>query len=148
MAGASTGTLTARESYQDFGESLDVYQVLGQGGFVQSGQTFAGFMYGNAMAQDNITAKSGGGQALAVQIIAPLARITTVAVAADSVVLPVSKRGMIVVITNDAAANAANVFPATGDAINALAVNAAFSLTVAAGPTIFYCFTAGTWRTK
>jgi hypothetical protein len=35
-----------------------------------------------------------------------------------------------------------------GDKINALAQNGAFSLTVALGVTVFYCFSPGTWRTK
>lgn len=152
MAGAATGTVTAREIYFDFGESLDVFQILGQGGGVLVGETVNGLGYGTKMAQDNITANSGGGQANAVQITSPQARITVVAAAGDSVILPISKRGMQIAIVNDAAANACNVFPATGDTINGAAPNTAFSLAAVngagAGPTIFYCYSAGAWRTK
>lgn len=145
-------TPTARDQYVDFGEALDVLQVLGPGGAVLTGQTLNGFFYGNNMAQDTITAHAGGGQANAVPIVSGLARITVVASAGDSVVLPKSVRGMEVALVNDAAVNACNVFPAVGDSINALAVNTAFSLAAVngagAGPTVFYCYTAGVWRTK
>src|SRR5260370_26016464 len=106
--------------------------------------------------QDSITAFAGGGQASGVLITGAQARITTVATAADSVRLPPAVAGMEITLTNDATANACNVFPSSqaqggvsgGDKINAVAQNGAFSLTVAAGPTIFYCFTTGSWRTK
>ncbi len=141
-------TLTAREIYQDFGESLDILQILGQGGTILLGESFNGQMYGTKMATDTITAFATGGQTNAVQLTTPYNRITTVVTAGDSVKLPVSSRGNVILIVNDASANACNVFPAVGEAINALGANTAFSLTVAAGPTLFYCFTAGLWRTK
>jgi hypothetical protein len=154
------GVPVARDQYIDQGEALDIVQVLGQGGGVKTGQTVNGFFYGSLMGQDNIVAHAGGGQANAVPITAPLARIVTVATAADSVVLPPAIRGMEVTVVNDAAANSANVFPASaaqggvagGDSINALAANAAFALAAVngggAGPTLFYCFSTGVWRTK
>lgn len=141
-------TTTARDTYIDLGEHIDLVQILTPGGAVASGQTWNGQLYGQNMAQDNITAHATGGQANAVPITGPMARITIVGTAGDSVVLPLSARGMEIVVVNDAAANAANVFPAVGDAINALGANTAFSLTVAAGPTIFYCYSNGLWRTK
>lgn len=150
------GTFTAREIHIDQGEHIDLVQVLGPGGIINSGETWNNLFYGQGTAQDNITAHAGGGQASAFAITGPYARITIVASAGDSVVLPPSIRGMEITVVNDAAANAANVFPASaaqggvagGDAINALGANTAFSLTVAAGPTIFYCFSNGLWRTK
>lgn len=153
MAGAQTGTFTCREQYFDFGENLDIFQILGQGGAVRAGETYTGLVYGTLMAQDNVTANPGGGQANAVQIVSPMVRITTVGSAGDSVVLPVSKRGMQIVLINDAAANACNVFPATGEQINAAGANTAFSAaaqngTGTSGTFIFYCFSAGAWRTK
>lgn len=111
-----------------------------------------------ASSLDNITASPSPNntQAGALLIQNSQNRITTVGTAGDSVRLPPAQAGGQIVIANDAAANAANVFPSSqaqggasgGDRINALAQNAAFSLTVALGPTIFYCFSAGTWRTK
>lgn len=145
-------TLTAREVYIDYGENLDIFQTLGQGGNVKVGQTIFGQTYGTGVAQDNLTAHAGGGQANAVQITALQARVTVVASAGDSIILPVSQRGYQIAIVNDAAANACNVFPATGEQINGAGANVAFSLTAqnggGTGPTIFYCFTAGSWRTK
>ena len=50
------------------------------------------------------------------------------------------------VVINAAAANSMNVFPAVGDAINAVAANGAFA--IAANKTVlFYCITAGRWHT-
>lgn len=152
MAGTVLGSSVARDTYIDQGETLDVVQILSQGGAIKAGQTIAGFFYGTLCSADNITAHAGGGQANAFPIVAPINRITIVASAGDSVVLPFSKQGMEVVLLNDAAANACNVFPATGEQINGAGANVAFSLTAqngaGTGPTIFYCFTVGSWRTK
>jgi hypothetical protein len=138
----------ARQVFEDRGEQLDASQILLVGGSIAAGQTYNNQLYGQSMAQDNITAHAGGGQANGVLLLGPLMRITTVATAGDSILLPPSIRGMEVIITNDAAVNAANIFPAVGEAINALGANTAFSLTVAAGPTLFFCFSNGLWRTR
>lgn len=153
------GIPVGRTQYLDQGEHLDVSQVLAPGGSVNAGQTWNNQLYGQAMAQDNITAKAGGGQALGVPVTAPLVRVTVVGSAGDSITLPPAIRGMEVTVVNDAAVNAMNVFPASaaqggaagGDAINSLAANAAFSQTVSStptAPTIFICFSNGFWRTK
>lgn len=140
-------TFTAREIYYDYGEGLDVFQVLGQGAGVLVAQSLQGQTYGTKTAGDNLTATASGNQTNSVKLTL-INRFTTVASAGDSAVLPLSQPGMTVVVINDAAVNAMNIFPASGDKINALAVNAAFSLTVAAGPTIFYATAVGQWRTK
>ncbi len=93
-----------------------------------------------------ITAYAGGGQTNAVALTATYNRITTVATAADSVKLPAAAAGSRVVIFNKAAANAVAVFPATGDAINALSANASYSLAVTKGVELV-CMVAGTWDT-
>ena len=101
--------------------------------------------YPTETAVDNLTAHAGGGQGAATALPALLNRVTTVATAGDSVKLPVSSSGMNVTVTNAAAANSMNVFPQTGEAINALGANAAFA--VAAGKTAtFYCYTAAQWH--
>lgn len=101
--------------------------------------------YATFSSVDNLVAHAGGGQALATPLTAMYNRVITVGTAADSVVLPPSKAGMEITVTNAAALNSMNVFPATGEAINALAVNTAFA--VAAGKTAtFYCATAGQWH--
>lgn len=102
------------------------------------------FVAGESVA-NALTAHAAGGQASALQLGQGISRVTTVATAGDSVKLPASAAGMFVVVTNAAAANAMDVFPATGDAINALSANAALS--VAANKTvIFFCAVAGTWN--
>jgi hypothetical protein len=146
---SGSGLPIARQQFLDQGESIDVSQVLAVGGQVTAGQTFNNQLYGQGMAVDNVTAHAGGGQALGVPITTPLVRVTIVATAGDSVTLPKAIRGMEIAIANDAAANSMNVFPAVGESINALGANAAFAEVVSAtGPTIFFCFTNGSWRTK
>jgi hypothetical protein len=99
-----------------------------------------------ASVQEGLTAHAGGGQSGATALTADLCRVTTVGTAADSVVLPVAAPGMEIVVINAAAANSMNVFPASGDAINALSANAAFA--VAAGKTCsFFSTLAGHWHT-
>jgi hypothetical protein len=97
--------------------------------------------------ENSITAFAGGGQANAYALGYANARVTTVATAADSVILPVAVPGMKMTVVNAAAANAMAVFPATGDAINALAADA--SLSVAANKAItFECVVAGRWHSN
>ena len=108
-------------------------------------------------ATDSMTAHAGGGQASATPILTQMSRFTTVATIADSAVLPSAAAiaadvpasagtySVEFTVTN-ASANSMNVFPATGEAINALGANTAFAL--AAGKTA--CFnttgTAGQWH--
>lgn len=96
-------------------------------------------------AVNGITAFAGGGQASAVLLTATINRITTVGTAADSVKMPVSAPGMSITVSNAAAANSMNLFPQTGDQINALGANAAFA--IAAGKTAtLTCAVAGQWH--
>jgi hypothetical protein len=95
---------------------------------------------------NGLVAFAGGGQANGTPITAMMNRFVTVATAADSGKLPAAVLGLSIVVINAAAANSMNVFPATGDQINALGANAAFAL--AAGKTAtFYCVNAGQWHT-
>lgn len=95
--------------------------------------------------RSGVTATAGGGQANAVQITERFTRVTTVGTAADSIKLPPAVPGVDVFVVNAAATNAMNVFPQTGQYINALAVNTALS--VAANKAVhFVCITAGTWN--
>lgn len=92
-----------------------------------------------------LTATAGGGQANALLLANHFNRVTTVATAADSVKLPPAVVGVRpIVVANAAAANSMNVFPSTGDAINALAVNTAFAM-AANKCAIFFCFVNGVW---
>jgi hypothetical protein len=96
-------------------------------------------------ARDNVTAFAGGGQSGATQITDMVTRVTTVATAADSVRLPRAVLGLELTVINAAAANAMNVFPASGDAINALSADTALSC--AAAKTIKFIGTgSGRWH--
>lgn len=93
-----------------------------------------------------ITAYAGGGQANGVQLgTATWSRITTVATTADSVKLPAAKAGTWLGVFNKGA-NSANVFPSTGDKVNALSPDAAYALAATKGA-LFVCMVDGTWDT-
>lgn len=94
-------------------------------------------------AVNGITAFATGGQGSATAITAMINRITICASAGDSVKLPTATAGLFLVISNSGAAYA-NVFPASSDAIDALAINTAVSLPVG-GRLTFTCSVAGTW---
>jgi hypothetical protein len=97
-------------------------------------------------AVNSLTAFAGGGQASATALPASVNRVTTVATTGDSVKLPASAVGLIIVVSN-AATNAMDVFPTTGDVINTLAANTA--LRISGGTTVtFWCSVAGTWHSS
>jgi hypothetical protein len=105
----------------------------------------SGSTYGNASNVNGLTAHAGGGQTNATPLTAAINRVTVVATAADSVLLPNATPGSSVTAIN-AATNSMNVYPAVGQFINALAVNT--PLAVAGGAsTTFRCAVAGTWNT-
>lgn len=96
---------------------------------------------------DGLTAHAGGGQGSGTLLTAMMNRVTTVASAADSMLLVGSVAGMQIIVINAAASNSMNVFPAAGEQINALGANTAFA--VAANKTAtFYCVTAGQWHSQ
>lgn len=71
-----------------------------------------------------ITAFAGGGQGSATALTTTLNNVTVCATAGDSVKLPAAAAGLTVTIKNSGA-TALDIFPATGDSIDALAVNLA-----------------------
>ena len=94
---------------------------------------------------DNMTAHAGGGQGSGTLCAASLNRFVTVATGGDSGLLPTAVAGMVITVANAHATNSMNLFPATGDKINALAVNGAYAL--AAGKTAqLVCIGPGTWH--
>ena len=70
----------------------------------------------------------------------------TVTTAGDSLTLPKAAPGLRYKVINKAAANSLNVFPLAGDAINALAVNAAFALAATKSGEFISC-ASGAWDT-
>lgn len=108
---------------------------------------------------DSITAFSGGGQASATLLDSGYNRVTVVAAGNDSVKLPRcisgssatglgNTVGLEVIVTNADSADSMNVYPGTGDSINALSPNGAYAM-AANKTTLFICGTAtssvGTW---
>ena len=97
---------------------------------------------------DSLTAHAGGGQGSALALTAQINRVTTVATAGDSVKLPAATAGAQVMVINAAASNSMDIFPATGEAIDALGTNIQYPLTVTARNVTFVCVTNGTWISK
>ena len=95
-------------------------------------------------AATGLTAKAGGGQSGATALTGNVNKVTTVASANDSVLLPPAVVGRRVSVRNGAA-NSLNAFPQSGEAINEGAANAAFAVT--AGKTaIFEAVASGLWN--
>lgn len=97
----------------------------------------------NLSCQDGLTALAGGGQSGATAVSQfQISRFTTVANPNDSAILGFTNLGHWRVIIN-ATANAMNLYPRTGDQINALGLNNPFS--IPAGKTaLFFCAPGGT----
>lgn len=95
--------------------------------------------------RNGVTASTGSTQATGVLVTTAVTRVTTVGTAGDSLLLPKAVPGLSLVVINAAAANSMDVFPAAGDAINALSGDAA--LAVAANKTVMLvCAVAGIWN--
>ena len=86
-----------------------------------------------------------GGRASAVPVTTMITRVTTVASAADSVMLPPAAPGLDLTLINAAAANAMQVFGNGSDTIDGTAGSTGVSQ--AAGKTVQYISTvAGAWH--
>lgn len=99
-------------------------------------------------AADTITASTTQTQAGGTVITVQCARLTTVANTGDSVTL--EQKAVVGAYQEflNAGANAAWIWPAVGDAIDAAAVDARdANALAAAGVRRYRCFTAGVWRT-
>jgi hypothetical protein len=86
--------------------------------------TLTGGLYLNS----STVAATGSAQADAAAL-SPGFNLATDADAAKGVILPAAAPGLVVIVKNADAANAVlKVYPATGDAINAIAANGAYSM--------------------
>lgn len=97
-------------------------------------------------AANAITASATSDQAGATQLAAGINVVSVVATAGDSVKLPTAVAGTLLIVKNTDAADSMDVFPATGDAINALSPNAAYAV-ASTKSVLFFCAAAGTWHT-
>jgi hypothetical protein len=96
-------------------------------------------------SQTGLTALAGGAQA-GTPLKPGFNQFSVVASGSDSAQLPVALPGMLVIVSTIAATNALAVFAQTGDTINAIAANSAFSLATVK-VAIFICAVAGKWYT-
>lgn len=121
--------------------------MVGYVGRQRGNAIYAGLFVKKLMldGQDTITAHSGGGKANAFPLKYGLNRITVVAAAADSVLMPFATPGAVVFIIQDAAANSATVFGQGTDTIDGVAT-ATGNPMAAAKRAVFTCETAGAWQ--
>lgn len=97
---------------------------------------------------NGITAFAGGGQANATLLFSQANILSTVGTAGDSVILPLLNSnliGLTIEVKNNGA-NSANVFPASGQTINALSANTALAVAATANNT-FRAVSATNWQT-
>jgi sugar lactone lactonase YvrE len=103
----------------------------------------------NGLVIDSISAAvsaAGATQGTATGLVSNINNVTVVATGATGVRLPTAVAGMRILVRNSDSADTASIYPATGGTINALAANAAYTLT--AGSTIeFVATTATQWYT-
>ncbi len=95
---------------------------------------------------NSVTAFAGGGQASATALTKNTVFVTTVASAGDSVRLPTAALSISVVVYN-LGANALDIFPVSGSAIDALGTNVAYSLAAGASR-VFDGQTTTQWRSR
>jgi hypothetical protein len=97
-------------------------------------------------SSDNITARAGGGQALATQLTSELNKVTVVATSGDSVKLPASAPGLTIVVVNKAL-KPMQVFGLGADTVDDSP--AATGVSQMQGSVVIYvCTTAGAWYTE
>ena len=103
----------------------------------------------NGLVIDSISAAvsaAGTAQGTATALVSNINNVTVVATGATGVRLPTAVAGMRILIRNSDSADTLNIYPATGGTINALAANAAFTLT-AGSTTELMATTATQWYT-
>lgn len=102
-----------------------------------------GYFFYRSVAS-GLTALSGGGQSGATPLTGSINVVSTVAADDDSVVLPATRPGLEIVVVNGQAVKKLNVYPASGDAINAASANTALELAVSS-KAMFVCAAGGHW---
>lgn len=93
-----------------------------------------------------LTASTSSDQAGGVPITKDFTVFDTVGTAGDSATLPKALPGRSLVVKNNAAANSMDIFPSSGESINALSGDAAYALAVTKS-VLFFCVVAGKWHT-
>ena len=125
--------------------SVVLYSCATAGAWFTEGLSsgFAGGLQTFSFA-NGLTAHAGGGQGSALALTALVNRITTVATAGDSVLLPAAAAGLEITVINSGA-NALQVFGAGTDTINGVATATGVSQMVNSAVT-YFCTVAGLWQ--
>lgn len=130
--------------------SMVIYSCATSGNWYSEGLA-GGYVAGFATLSSKDAITAGAGNSQAVGLTRPLTsminRIVTIATTLDSVALPAAAPGLNIVVINAHAANSLSVWPFTGDAINALAANAAY-VQAPVKTVTFYSTVAGIWHTS
>lgn len=126
--------------------AVDIFVCATRGSwYAEVGVGFSGQLF-TELALDTITARAGGGQALATQLTAQTSRVTVVATAGDSVKLPASAPGLELMLINHGA-NPMQVFGSGTDTIDDIATATGVSQ-MQNSLVIYTCTTAGAWYTE
>jgi hypothetical protein len=110
---------------------------------VDGNLTVTGTINGEVSVSPAVTAFATGGQTNATLLTSDFNNITVVATTGDSVKLPPSDVGEVIIVSNQGA-NAAQIFGTTPDTINGVATGTGISIPVGAIFT-FTCAVAGNW---
>lgn len=127
-------------------QSIDVYAcgIAGKWHAEVGGGYSGSFL--TELAEDNITATAGGGQATARLLTSQTSRIVTVATTGDSIRLPVSAPGLELLVVNSGV-NAVQVFGFGTDLVDGLPTSMGVSQ-MPSSMVIYSCTTAGQWFTN
>ena len=127
-------------------QSIDVYAcgVAGKWHAEVGGGYSGSFL--TELAEDNITATAGGGQATARLLTSQTSRITVVANTGDSIKLPISAPGLELLIVNSGI-NSPQIYGFGSDTVDGLASSTGVSQ-MPSSMVIYSCTTAGQWFTN
>jgi hypothetical protein len=142
--------LAAGASLTHFPNSVVLYSCYGSGNWFSEGAAtgYAGNNFQTLSYATGLTAHAGGGQGSATPLTGMLNFVSTVVTAGDSLLLPSAVPGMeVTVINQSSTATGPNVFPQSGQTINALAANTAIAVPPQS-VMIFFCGISGAWWTK
>jgi hypothetical protein len=101
---------------------------------------------GNLSTVSGLVASASSDQAGATPLTAAFNRVGTVGTAGDSVLLPPALKNSCVIAKNATASTSMDVFPSSGDKINALSADAAYAV-AGAKTVMFLCAVDGQWDT-
>jgi predicted glycosyltransferase len=142
----ATGTTLNRQLSNGNADGTTLGQGLTDTVTISAPMYFATGVLEYESAQDPIVAKAGGGQTGATQLTSEICRVTTVATAGDSVMLPPAVPGLDIMVINHGA-KAMQVYGSGTDTINDIATATGVSQMVNS-MVIYVCTIAGKWYSQ